>query len=125
MMEEKLSRRQLCRGLAAAIPAAAVLSQTVHLYADNKPVNKPSDLKLADDTNPVAKALKYVDDATKAKREKRGPVEGKDQFCHSCQMFKETGTIGGKKVGTCQLITGVAVEANGWCNSWVAAPKKA
>jgi hypothetical protein len=76
-------------------------------------------LKFVSDADPTAKALKYVADATKAKREKRGTTEGKDQSCSNCQLYTKQGEIGGKEAGKCLMIQAGMVAAGGWCNSWV------
>ncbi|MCX6118912.1 MAG: high-potential iron-sulfur protein [Proteobacteria bacterium] len=119
----KTSRRELLFKAAATIPAGfAVLAASKVMAAGGAaaPAAKPADagLKFVPDTDPVAKALKYVPDATKAKREKRGATEGKDQHCSNCQLYVKQGEIGGKEAGKCTMIQTGMVAAAGWCASW-------
>lgn len=71
-------------------------------------------------TDPVAKALKYVADATKApdrKAAKQGVAADK-QFCDNCSLYIKQPDLAGKAVGKCTMIQGGLVEAKGWCASW-------
>ncbi len=117
------SRRDLLLKAAAMVPAGiAIMAANQVLAAGGAaPAAKPADaaLKLVPETDPTAKALKYVPDATKAKREKRGVTEGKDQNCANCQLYTKQGEIAGKEVGKCLMIQGGSVAAAGWCGSWV------
>ena len=77
-----------------------------------------AELPIATSDDPVAKALGYVPDATKVdtvKYPKRAGAEGATQFCHNCLQF----TAAGDAWGTCTVIPGKRVSANGWCNVWV------
>jgi hypothetical protein len=69
---------------------------------------------LAED-DPTAKALKYHQDATAAPRVDKGGVPAKDQFCHNCR-FVQTNSGDWRP---CQIFPGKAVNANGWCSSWM------
>ncbi len=113
----KTSRRDLLLKAAALIPAGIAVAASSKLLAQAGAA-KPAELKLVPETDATAKALKYVSDATKAKREKRGTTEGKDQRCGNCQLYTKQGEIGGKEVGKCLMIQGGMVTANGWCGSW-------
>jgi len=59
--------------------------------------------------DPAAKAVKYVEDATKAKR------AAADNTCANCGLY--TGKTG-DKAGPCQIFPGKRVVAAGWCSSW-------
>lgn len=60
--------------------------------------------------DPVAQALKYVTDASKAADAKPGSK------CASCALYQG----GTAAQGGCPLFPGKAVEAAGWCISWTA-----
>lgn len=115
-----LSRRQVCQRLAATAPAAVLLAITVPVFGQKakESASRP-DLKLVPDSDPTAKALGYVPEASQGKREKKGAVEGKDQHCGNCQMYVKQGDVSGKEVGKCLMIMGGAVYSAGWCKSWV------
>ena len=56
-----------------------------------------------------AKAVKYVEDATKAK----GAVKG--STCANCALYQGHS---GAPTGPCQIFAGKTVKAGGWCSSW-------
>ncbi len=85
-------------GLAAA-PFAEALLGGVALAADMVP-----------ETDPMAMALGYKEDATKA--DKR---TDKTALCSNCMHY--TGKPG-ETSGPCALFQGKAVTANGWCTAW-------
>ena len=60
---------------------------------------------------PEAKAVKYVEDASKA----RGATPGSS--CASCGLYQGPN---GSTQGPCQLFPGKDVKATGWCSSWAA-----
>jgi hypothetical protein len=99
-----VSRRRLIQKLllgTALVPIAGAPLRAV-LAAD-------APLVTADD--PTAKALKYVDDVSKATGAKPGSK------CANCQLFQ------GKPdsaQGPCLLFPGKSVKASGWCSSWTA-----
>jgi hypothetical protein len=66
---------------------------------------------MVDPKDPVAKAVKYVEDHTKA-------PEAKGNNCATCGFYKKVAVQGGKEVGTCTIFAGKHVVANGWCASW-------
>lgn len=76
---------------------------------------RAADLPPVTEADPTAKALGYVEDASKSADPKRKP--GDD--CANCQFY--TGGATGR--GPCQLFPGKSVNAKGWCVSH--APKKA
>jgi hypothetical protein len=71
------------------------------------------------ESDPTAKALGYVADATKAERPKKGETEGKDQKCSNCQFYAPGPAINGHEAGKCLMIPAGLVHAEGWCKSWL------
>ena len=101
-MSQNLSRRRLLQGLTVGIPllplAAAPLRTAL---AADAPMLSP-DAK-------EAKALKYVEDASKA----QGALKG--STCANCALYQGHS---GAASGPCQLFPGKSVTAAGWCSSW-------
>lgn len=85
-------------GLAAAPFANALLSGVVHA-AD--PISE---------TDPLAAAMKYKADATKA-------TERADATAHCANCALYTGKEG-EATGPCSIFQGKLVTANGWCTAW-------
>jgi cytolysin (calcineurin-like family phosphatase) len=116
--DNKTSRRNMIKTAVVAVPAGfAILASAGTLIAAGAPPAAGA-LKWVPDTDATAKALKYVADATKAKREKRSGVEGKDQICSNCSLYTKQGAIDGKEAGKCLMIQGGSVAGAGWCASW-------
>lgn len=117
--QSKLNRRSL---LLAATTGAVLAPAVVQLlssqaFAAGEVVDESKMVKSSD---PVATALKYVDDHTKAKdqKEKQG-VKPADQKCSGCMLYAAQGKLkNGKEVGKCTMITAGLVYGNGYCNSW-------
>jgi High potential iron-sulfur protein len=97
-----LTRRRLLRSAAAAVSLVSVAS--VRLESA-----KAADAQLLSVDDPAAKAVKYVEDATKAKRD---PA---DSTCANCGLYQGKT---GDKTGPCQLFPKKNVVAAGWCSSW-------
>src|SRR5262245_1485853 len=96
---ESASRRRLLRHIALAASVGSVASTQLRA-AEELP------LLAVDD--PVAKAVKYAEDATKVK-------EAEGNNCANCSLYNgKDGTV----QGPCQIIKGKAVKAAGWCNAW-------
>lgn len=57
--------------------------------------------------NPMAVALKYVDDAAKTKEASFKPGSN----CANCQFFTAA-------TGACTLFAGFSVSPKGWCTAW-------
>lgn len=96
------SRRQLLKNVALGallIPAAAAPLETA----------RAADLPLLSPDDPMAKALKYVPDASKAAEAKPGSK------CGTCAFYQGAA---GSAQGGCLLFPGKAVKATGWCASW-------
>ena len=70
-----------------------------------------ADLPLVTGDDPVAKALRYVSDASKAPDAKPGSK------CANCSNYQGTA---GSAQGGCLLFPGKGVNAAGWCISWTA-----
>ncbi len=97
------SRRRFIRlvvtGLAAAPVGAALVGQTAQ--AAPVPVNE---------SDPMATALGYKADATKAPARKDASAT-----CANCNLF--SGKAGAAD-GPCTLFQGNLVSAKGWCTAW-------
>lgn len=65
------------------------------------------------ETDPQAKALGYVADATKADKAKF-PKYAAGQNCASCALYQG----GSAAVGGCPLFAGKNVAAKGWCSAY-------
>ena len=102
------SRRRFLK-VAAGTTAAAVMMGGLPRFA------RAADLPPVSESDPTAKALGYVEDATKTTNAKY--KAGDD--CTNCQFY--TGGPTGR--GPCQLFPGKSVNAKGWCVSHT--PKKA
>jgi len=96
------SRRQFLKMTVAMSATAALASFTGLVRAFDMPHVTASD--------PTAKALGYVEDAsaTKSSLYKAGST------CANCQFY----TGGADGYGPCQLFPGKAVNAKGWCSSY-------
>jgi hypothetical protein len=95
-------RRALLRRLAlglTALPLAVLQSRRA----------QAADLPLLSESDPAAKALDYVEDATRAKGAQSGSL------CSNCSVY---GGADGAAAGPCTLFPGKWVKANGWCKSW-------
>jgi hypothetical protein len=64
---------------------------------------------LLSDTDPAAKAVHYVEDASNAKEAQPGAN------CSNCSIYSGSG---GAAQGPCTLFPGKLVKAAGWCNAW-------
>jgi hypothetical protein len=72
-----------------------------------------ADLPLVSTDDPTAKALKYVEDVSKATAAKPGSK------CANCALYQ--GAAGAAQAA-CLLFPGKAVKAGGWCSSWTPKP---
>ncbi|MEI8025319.1 MAG: high-potential iron-sulfur protein [Pseudomonadota bacterium] len=103
-----LTRRQLILRTALAAPLLTVANS---LFAQGA-------AKLVAETDPVAQALKYNRDATKAPRADKPGTPAKDQHCGNCALYTKVGKVEGKEAGKCSMITGGLVTSAGWCTGW-------
>ncbi len=78
--------------------------------------------KLCDPNGGMAKGMNYqhqhsdVKDA-KLKTDRQG-LKFDQQFCRNCSFYVKKSTINGKEAGTCQVLQGCLVAADGWCSTW-------
>lgn len=96
------ARRTLLHRVAIALslaPLAALAPQSAD--AAELPLLAPSD--------PAAKAVDYVEDASQAKDAAPGAL------CSNCSIYSGAD---GAATGTCTLFPGKRVRAQGWCKSW-------
>ena len=68
--------------------------------------------------DPVAKALRYIEDATQATRSDKMGVAAADQLCSNCQFY--TVSTSDAALGPCMLFQNRLVVGAGWCAGWVA-----
>lgn len=102
------SRRRFLKAAAGTAVAAAVIGALPR-------VSRAADLPHLADSDPTAKALGYVEDASKTTDAKHKAGD----MCSNCQFYSG----GPTGYGPCQLFPGKAVNAKGWCVSH--SPKKA
>ena len=95
------------RFLIHAALATASLPIAIRLLSDAHAGGLP---KLPLD-NPQAKALGYVEDASKAKH----PSYKAGSTCSNCQFFTAA-------TGACALFAGFSVSPKGWCSAWAKKP---
>jgi hypothetical protein len=97
-----LARRRLLRNLTLSVPLLPLaLSRLNPAAAADAPLLSPD--------APEAKAVKYVEDATKA----QGALKG--STCANCGLYQGKAGAG---IGPCQIFSGKQVKAAGWCSSW-------
>lgn len=99
MTEHRDSRRRFLLQAAVAATALPLLATVGKAVAAPLPKLPPS--------NPQAKALGYVEDASKTTNaaHKAGSV------CSNCQFFTAS-------TGACALFAGYSVAPKGWCSAW-------
>ena len=97
-----LSRRHFLQTLTLGAPLMTVATYESARAAD-APLLNPEDKD--------AKAVKYVEDATKAKALGAPP----DSTCANCAVYQGKA---GAPTGPCQIFPGKLVKAAGWCSSW-------
>jgi hypothetical protein len=73
------------------------------------PAALATDLPLISEQDPAAKAVHYVEDASRPK----AAASGAD--CSSCSLYS---AAGGATQGTCTLFPDKLVKAAAWCSSW-------
>ena len=78
------------------------------------------DAKKIPTDDPVAKALRYIEDATQAARSDKMGVIAADQLCSNCQFY--TVSTSDAALGPCMLFQNRLVVGAGWCAGWV--PKR-
>jgi hypothetical protein len=100
-----VSRRRLIQKLLLGTVLVPIVGAPLTVVAADAP------LVTGDD--PTAKALKYVDDVSKATGAKPGSK------CANCQLFQGKAD---DAQGPCLLFPGKSVKSSGWCSSWTAKP---
>jgi hypothetical protein len=113
MNNAKITRRSALRTAAlgvVAISAAAESAWSAAAAAKALPVLKPAD--------PAAKALGYIEDATKVDA-KANPLFKKGQNCGNCLQWDEKTAM---PQGKCKIFPGKLVKAAGWCKVYVKKP---
>jgi High potential iron-sulfur protein./TAT (twin-arginine translocation) pathway signal sequence. len=103
--EKELESRRHFLKIAAGTTAAAVLVGGLPRFA------RAADLPHLAESDPTAKALAYVEDATKS----ANPKYKAGDTCANCQFYSG----GATGYGPCQLFPGKSVNAKGWCVSHV------
>ena len=107
MSDTKYPRRTVLKGAllgVVAIPAAALVGRAEAANVD------PSE--------PQAKSLGYVEDATKVDA-KANPNYKAGQHCGNCMQYSGKA---GAAAGPCAIFAGKDVQAAGWCKVWVLKP---
>lgn len=121
-MAKNYSRRSFLKNLALGATILPIINtlrpSTAHAQTvPNVPLSE---------SDPLATSMGYVADhkkVDKVKYPKKAAADGDKQLCKSCVLYLE----GGKKIdgnagewGRCGLFQNGLVNANGWCNSFVA-----
>ncbi len=83
-------------------------------------LSRGDDAKKITTDDPVAKALRYIEDATQAARSDKMGVIAADQLCSNCQFY--TVSTSDAALGPCTLFQNGLVVGAGWCAGWV--PKR-
>jgi hypothetical protein len=98
----RLARRRLLQKLGIGVPLLPLAAYQLKIaLAADAPLLSP-DAK-------EAQAVKYVEDASKAK----GALPG--STCANCALYQGHS---GSATGLCQIFAGKQVKAAGWCSSW-------
>jgi len=108
----EVSRRRFLAQVAMAVPAGAVLLDAVALNTAGAQAALPR-LEL---TDPSAKALLYVEDASKVDR--ANPLAARftpDQNCANCSQIQGKA---GDAFRPCAIFPGKLVSSKGWCSVW-------
>src|SRR5450631_1775931 len=98
----RFPRRCLLRSVAFAVAIAPLaLFRLSTVFGAAGPLLNPAD--------PAAKAVKYVEDVSRAKGARAGST------CANCALYLAPT---GSAQGPCQIFPGKQVKAAGWCSSW-------
>jgi hypothetical protein len=106
-MQRKISRRSIVKG---GLIAGALLP-TVGLMPRNAAA---AALPMLDPNDPTAKALGFVNDATKVDT-KTHPTFKPGQKCGTCAQFQGKP---GDATAACTIFAGKSVPQGGWCQVW-------
>lgn len=108
-MQRKISRRSIVKGgfiAGALLPAMGLVSRNAAAAAALPPL---------DPNDPTAKALGFVNDASKIDT-KTHPTFKADQKCSTCAQYQGKA---GDATAACTIFAGKSVPAAGWCQVWV------
>lgn len=111
MNENRFDRRTIIKGALAglaSLPAAGLIRDAV----------AQGDVPKLDESDPQAKALAYVHDASKVDPAKT-PQFKEGSNCANCLQIQGKD---GDEWRPCNIFPGKLVHANGWCKVWVAKP---
>jgi hypothetical protein len=97
---DTLTRRTLLGRMAAGLTIASVGLPAARATGSRLPTLPEDD--------PAAKAVHYVEDASRAKEAASGAN------CANCSLYSSNTDSD----GSCTLFKGQLVKAAGWCNSW-------
>jgi hypothetical protein len=114
MNTKTITRRSALRAAALGLVAVSATAENVWAApaaAKALPVLKPAD--------PAAKALGYIEDATKVDA-KANPLFKKGQICANCLQWDEKTAV---PLGKCKIFPGKVVKAAGWCKVYVKMPQ--
>jgi len=107
----EVSRRRFLAQIAVAVPAGAALLDVVANTAAAQAA-----LPKLDVNDPSAKALLYVEDASKV--DKTNPMAARftpDQHCGNCSQIQGKA---GDAYRPCAIFPGKLVADKGWCSVW-------
>lgn len=108
MHRSRLSRRVFLRNAAIALPIGYVVIEGVARAQDDLPHVTSDD--------PTAKAIYYVEDATKVDKSNPMAVRyTKGQHCATCVQLQGDA---GADWRPCNLFPGKLVSSKGWCSAW-------
>jgi hypothetical protein len=110
MSMKSITRRQACGAALLGLSSIPVFVERAHGQA------KP--LPLLSVTDPVGKALGYVEDAKKVDP-KANPTYKPGQVCSNCLQWDEKTAV---PQGKCKLFPGKLVKSGGWCKSYLKKP---
>ncbi len=118
-----IQRRQVLQAM-LALPALLAVPRILEAADKVMPAAAPANL--LPETDPMANALKYKHDASKAEATFR---KDKTANCANCSKFNKCSTADkackpGDKAAAyapCELFAGKVVDRKGWCMSWAKA----
>ena len=97
-------------GRRALLRRAALGLSLAPLVLGETPSAAVAELALISEQDPAAKAVQYVEDAS---RSKAAAASGAN--CSNCSLYS---AASGAAQGSCTLFPGKLVKAAGWCSSW-------
>lgn len=112
MNKPEVSRRRFLAQVALAVPAGAAL-----LDAAVNTASAQAALPKLEVTDPSAKALLYVEDASTVDR--KNPLAARyapDQNCANCSQIQGKD---GDAYRPCAIFPGKLIASKGWCSVWV------